>query len=47
MKETADIMSAASQVVPSGRAGVRAMKGPGSAVRAAGGADSMRLRPNL
>ena len=47
MQETADIMSAASQVAPSGRAGVRAMKGPGSAVRAAGGADSMRLRPNL
>ena len=35
------------KAAPTGRAGVRAMKGPGSTVRTAGGADSMRLRPNL
>src|SRR5437588_7793530 len=34
-------------LAPSGRAGVRAMKGPVRVARAAGGADSMRLRSNL
>src|SRR3954469_521201 len=34
------------KLAPSGRAGVRALKRPWS-VRAAGGADTMRLRPNL
>src|SRR3954469_10094409 len=36
----------APKLAPSGRAGVRALKRPWS-VRAAGGADTMRLRPNL
>ena len=35
------------KLAPTGRAGVRAMQGPVSTVRTAGGADSMRLRPNL
>ena len=43
---TARIIAGGSKSAPSGRAGVRALKGPVRS-RTAGGADTMRLRPNL